>query len=156
MILIRLYDSQDAEELANIFHAAVEGLAPKFYNPEQVKAWSARGADANETDRRCCDGRIVWVSTDAKNHPIAFIDLETNGHIDMLFCHPSHAGTGVASKLFQKLEARAKDLKIQTLTTDASAVAQAVFAKWGFETIKRNDFERNGVKIFNYSMSKQL
>jgi putative acetyltransferase len=156
MMAIRLYENRDAETLAQIFHAAVEGLAPKFYNPAQVRAWSARGADVIETNRRCRDGRVVWVATDANDKAIAFMDLETNGYIDMLFCHPSRAGKGITSALFRMLEAHARELKIQTLTTDASAVAQAVFTHWGFETTTRNDFERDGVKMFNYTMQKHI
>ncbi len=156
MTSVRRYESRDATALAQVFRAAVDGLAPKFYNPEQVRAWSARGANAVETDQRCCDGRTVWIATDDNDSPIAFIDLKASGYIDMMFCHPSHVGKGVMSKLYKTLELHAKDNEIEYLTTDASAVAQSVFDHWGFETLTRNDFERDGVKIFNFSMAKKL
>jgi putative acetyltransferase len=156
VISIRSYESRDAGQLAHIFRESVEVLAPKFYNTQQVAAWSVCGADEHETDRRCRDGRFAWVATNDTDMPVAFIDLKSNGYIDMLYCHPSHAGKGVASELFKALETKARILNMQTLTTDASAVAEPVFRHWGFETIRRNEFERDGVQIFNYLMSKQI
>jgi putative acetyltransferase len=153
---VRLYEARDAEAVSSIFRNAVEGLAPKSYTPDQVAAWAARGVNADLTHKRCSDGRHVWVATDEQDKAVAFIDLEANGHIDMLFCHPTHAGQGVASKLFQALISQAETEKIETLTTEASAVAQPVFMHWGFETVRRNDFERNGVAMFNFSMVKYL
>jgi putative acetyltransferase len=153
---VRLYEPRDAADIAYIFHAAIEGLAPKHYSPAQVAAWSARGADAEGVHKRCTDGRAVWVATDENAKTIAFTDCDQNGYIDMLFCHPDHAGRGVTSKLFRTLEAHARRANIQTLTVEASACAQPVFAHWGFETVTRNDFEVNGVAVFNFSMKKPL
>jgi hypothetical protein len=39
---VRFYEARDAADVAHIFHAAIEGLASKFYSPIQVAAWSAR------------------------------------------------------------------------------------------------------------------
>jgi putative acetyltransferase len=154
--VIRRYRSEDAPHLARIFHVAIETIAPAYYAPEQVAAWSGRGANAAQTHARCSDGRHVWVATDAADQPVAFIELETSGHVDMLFCDPVHARRGLASQLYTLLEAEAQRLNLLELTTEASACSRPAFAKWGFSEIRRNDFEQDGVKTFNFIMAKGL
>jgi putative acetyltransferase len=74
----------------------------------------------------------------------------------MLFCHPDHAGQGVTSKLFKALEAHARSNNLKTLTVEASACAQPVFAHLGIETVNRRDFDLDGVVVFNFAMEKRL
>ncbi len=125
--MIRFYRASDAVHVARIFHVAVEGIAPAFYSLEAVKAWSARGADAQGVQKRCSDGRIVWVAVDQDDQAVAFIDLMTNGHIDMLFCDPVYAGRGLASLLYAELERTAQSKMIRELTVEASACAKPAF-----------------------------
>ena len=98
-MIVRRYIASDAAAVASIFNRAIADIASAAYTPEQIAAWLGGGMEAGETHVRCSDGRSVWVAADDTDTAIAFIDLEDDGHIGMLFCQPQWAGRGVASAL---------------------------------------------------------
>lgn len=154
---IRAYAARDAAALATLFHRSVEGLAQRAYTPDQVAAWSARGGTPEETHARCTDGRAVFVAVDARDRPIAFTDLEPDGHVDMLFCLPEAEGTGAAHAAYRAMEAHARSSGIARLFTEASELARPFFERQGFRVLRRRDFEIGaGVEIHNYAMEKRL
>ena len=153
---IRFYRADDAPHLGDIYVGAIRGLAPAGYTSAQVEAWAGRVANAEETHDRCSDGRLVLVATDHSDTPVAFIDLEDDGHIDMMFCRPDWAGRRVASALFRSIEAAAMERHMPRLYTEASEIAKPVFSKWGFNLVRRNDMEIDGIAIHNYIMEKPL
>lgn len=87
---------------------------------------------------------------------MAFIDLEADGSIDMLFCHPRAAGQGAAAALYARLEAAAQRQGMRLLYVEASEAARGFFERMGFALDRRREFERRGVKIHNYRMVKIL
>ena len=153
---IRRYRPVDASHLSRVFRASVEGLGPVHYSAAQVKVWASRTPSEIETHRRCIDGREVFIAVDDKDCPVAYIDLETNGHIDHLYCLPAYAGQGVASALYDALETIAKIHQISRLFTEASEGARRFFEHKSFAVIERCDFEIDGVPIYNFAMEKSL
>ena len=153
---VRPFREADAPALAAIFHAAVHGIGARYYSAEQVAAWSPREPDAERFRERCSDGRLVLVAVDEDDRPVAYIDLEADGHIDHLFCRPDLAGTGVAAMLHDRLEAEAAARGIRMLHVEASEPARRFFLRRGFSTVRRRDFEIQGVPIHNFAMEKRL
>ncbi|MEX0303575.1 MAG: GNAT family N-acetyltransferase [Leisingera sp.] len=153
---IRQFKAEDAEALADVFHAAVHGIANRFYSPEQVSAWCPEVPPADAMRRKMSDGRAVWVAASEGDRPVAFIDLEADGSIDMLFCHPRAAGQGAAAALYARLEAAAQRQGMRLLYVEASEAARGFFERMGFALDRRREFERRGVKIHNYRMVKIL
>ena len=155
-IRIRTFRDDDAPALAEIFHAAVHGIAARHYTSAQVRAWSPAPADPARFAARGRDGRTLLVAADAKDRPIAYGDVEADGHIDHFYCAPDHAGTGVAGALYQALEAAARERGIARLFVEASEPARRFFLKHGFAELHRRDFAIGGVAIHNYAMEKRL
>ncbi|WP_051371915.1 GNAT family N-acetyltransferase [Leisingera aquimarina] len=153
---IRQFRASDAAALADVFASAVHGIACRFYSPAQISAWCPETPSSESFLRKLSDGRAVWVAADDADVPVAFIDLEADGHIDMLFCHPRAAGQGVAGMLYGKLEEAALRQGIRLLYVEASEAARSFFERMGFALDKRCEFERGGVKIHNYRMVKIL
>jgi putative acetyltransferase len=96
------------------------------------------------------------VAADESDRPLAFGDLERNGRIDHLYCRPDVAGTGVASALYDRLEAAARDRGIGRLHVDASEPARRFFLRKGFTVLQRREFALGGVAIHNFAMEKRL
>jgi GNAT superfamily N-acetyltransferase len=96
------------------------------------------------------------VAVDAADQPIAFGNLEANGHIDHLYSSPEAVGTGAASAIYDSLESQAKKLGLTRLYVEASECALPFFEHKEFIRVRRNDFERRGVPIHNYTMEKFL
>lgn len=155
-VRIRPFRDGDAAALAALFHAAVHRIAALHYSPEQVRAWSPAPADPARFAARAKDGRTLLVAADAEDRPIAYGDVEADGHIDHLFCAPEHAGTGVAAALYGAIEAAARARGIRRLFVEASEPARRFFLKHGFTELHRRDFEIGGTAIHNYAMEKAL
>ena len=153
---IRPFQLGDEVRLAALFHAAIHQVAAQYYSPEQVDAWAPQVPDPARFLARGSDGRTLFVAVDDADEPLAYGDVEGDGHIDHLFCRPDVAGTDVTAKLYDALEEAARKLGISMLFTEASEPARRFFAKHGFELIERRDFEVNGVPIHNFRMEKRL
>jgi GNAT superfamily N-acetyltransferase len=96
------------------------------------------------------------VAVNEDDRPVAYIDLEPNGHINRLFCAPEAAGHGIASRLYDAVEAAARDQGIRSLFTEASELARRLFERKGFAVVEQQDMVIRGVAIHNYRMAKAL
>ena len=152
---IRKYRPSDAPSLARIFRDAVRKTGLRCYSAAQVAAWASRAATPDEVNARCTDGRTVFV-VEIDGRPESFIDLQENGHIDMMFCAPEYTGQGLAAQLFAILEQEARRRGLARLHVEASEVAKPFFERRGFTLVRRNDFMIEGVAIHNYHMEKLL
>jgi putative acetyltransferase len=153
---IRSFRPGDAAALARIFHAAVHQVARLHYSPEQVAAWAPAVPDPERFLERGADGRILLVAADEGDRPLAYGDLEKSGHIDHLYCRPDVAGTGVASALYDRLEAAAREGGIGRLHVEASEPARRFFLRKRFVVLRRREFMLGGVAIHNFAMAKRL
>jgi putative acetyltransferase len=153
---VREYKSADAEALHAIFVRAVREIGRRDYSDAQVGVWAARAPDPSEYTERAQDGRVLLVATDDQDIPIAYIDLEADGHIDHLFCRPDWVGKGIASALYEEIERVAVARQIKALYVEASEASRRLFLRRGFTELKRRDFCMEGVPIHNYAMAKSL
>jgi putative acetyltransferase len=155
-ITIRSYERRDANDVVDVFYRSAHEVALSDYTPEQVNAWVPRRWDAETEHQRSGDGRLVLVAEGEPGHVVAFIDLEPDGHIDRLYSAPEAAGRGVASRLYDEIEAAARDQGIERLYTEASELARRFFLRKGFTVLERQDKVLRGVPIHNYRMAKAL
>jgi putative acetyltransferase len=156
VVRVRPYRDDDAPALAALFHAAVHAIARLHYSQAQVDAWSPREPDPARFRARGADGRLLLIAVDDGDAPLAYGDVEADGHIDHLFCRPDAAGTGVTATLYAELERIARERGLERLHTEASEPARRFFLKRGFTEIARNDFDLADVPIHNFRMEKAL
>ena len=153
---LRTYRAGDAARLEEIFRAAILQLGSRDYTAEQVAVWSGARVTAERLHEMYSDGRATFVAVDETDTAIAFSDLEADGHVDMLYCHPDHAGRGVASALLAAIESAARQAGMTRLHTEASETARQVFARAGYATVLRRPLEIDGVALHNWKMEKRL
>ncbi|KAA0592343.1 putative acetyltransferase [Azospirillum lipoferum] len=153
---IRDYRPPDAPLLAALYARSVRGIGPRFYTPEQVEAWAAQAPTVERVREAYGDGRVALVAVDEDDQPVAFSDVESDGHINFLYCAPEAAGQGVMSALVDLLEARAKALGHPRLHVEASEAARPFFLRRGFTLLERRDLRIGDVPIHNYAMEKWL
>ncbi len=152
---IREYRSEDAPALADLYARSVRHFGPRAYSSEQVEAWAST-ASAESMAARCEDGRIVLVGVDECDRPIAYGDLEDDGHLDFLYCAPEAAGKGTGSQIYAALERRARQMSLDKIYVEASALARPLFERHGFTLVRRNDLCIRGVAMHNFKMEKTL
>ncbi|MEM8836690.1 MAG: GNAT family N-acetyltransferase [Pseudomonadota bacterium] len=155
-MLIRPFKTSDAAALSEIFHASVHIIGSRYYNAQQVNAWSPHRVSEEAFIARVSDGRSVYVAVNENDKLVGFIELEKDGHIDCFYCDPSVVGTGVGSALYDHLEKAARAQGLDRLDVAASEAAKPFFLGKGFHLVRRQTVERNGVPLHNYLMEKHL
>ncbi|CAN7477459.1 GNAT family N-acetyltransferase [Pseudoxanthomonas sp. LjRoot168] len=153
--MLRRYRPADATALTDLYVRSVRHYGPRAYTPEQVDAWAAT-ADSARTAARCSDGRVVVVAQDQAGTVLGFAELETDGHLDMLYVAPDAEGLRLGTLLYTALETQARDLGLHRLFVEASELARPLFERQGFTLLGRNDRVLAGVDIHNYRMEKRL
>ncbi|AYV48380.1 GNAT family N-acetyltransferase [Caulobacter flavus] len=155
-VVIRPYRTDDAPHMAQLYYDAVHGLGRREYSAAQTAAWAPAPLQPIDVLTRAADGRTTFVAADAEDRAVAYVDLEADGHVDHLYCHPDFAGQGVASRLLETVIQHAAEQGIAALYVEASELARPVFERHGFAVTARRDFEVRGVPIHNYAMRRDL
>lgn len=149
----------DGAALTALTVAAIRETARSAYTAEQVGAWSARVAQSSRIAGAFA-GNFVRVAVDGADRPVAYVVLESDGHLDMLYCHPDHGGRGLGRRLLAEAERTARMMDITRLFAEASELARPVFERAGYVVIERRDFtipgETGEVAIHNYAMEKRF
>jgi putative acetyltransferase len=149
---IREYHAQDLDGVIDVFIRAIRETASRDYSPAQVEAWAQ--ADRQLWSQRRMS-RPTWVA-DVDGKPIGFIDLEPDGHIDMMYVDPHYLGQGVAKQLLQTVEAQARADGLRELHSEVSLTARAFFERNGYQVVEPETVFRNGEYFDRFKMAKDL
>jgi len=153
---LRPFQEADARALSDLYRRSVLAMGPRRYNAEQVAAWAAIGPAAESVLQQAQDGRLTLLAVDAEDRPLAYADLEADGHIDFFYAAPEASGRGIAAALYLALETEARAAGIARLYVEASAIARGFFARQGFTVLHRRDFTIGDTPIYNFAMEKLL
>ncbi|GAA0869573.1 GNAT family N-acetyltransferase [Brevundimonas basaltis] len=155
MLSIRPWRPSDSGALSALYEASVRRLGARDYTPAQIEAWASLTPSPEALTARMQDGRSRLVAE--SNADVAgFIDIEPDGHIDLLYVAPSATGQGVARTLLETAEALAPVSGAARLYAEASETARPVFERLGFSVVARRDFEVAGVPIHNWAVEKPI
>jgi ribosomal protein S18 acetylase RimI-like enzyme len=150
--VVRTYRPDDLDAVLEVFIRAIRVTASRHYEPAQVEAWAQPDRQVWKTRRM---SRPTWVA-EIDGAVVGFTDLEPDGHIDMMYVHPSFAGRGVAQRLIHKAEAHACANGMTRLTSEVSVTARPFFEKQGFEVVEPETVFRNGQSFERFKMEKRL
>ncbi|MDY6923182.1 MAG: GNAT family N-acetyltransferase [Pseudomonadota bacterium] len=151
---IRPFHPEDAGALSALYEASVRALGARDYSAAQTEAWAGLTPPAEALVERMRDGRTRLVAI--LDGVAGFIDLEADGHIDLLYVAPAATGLGVARALLETAEALAPLSGATRLHAEASETARPVFERLGYSVVGRRDFEVAGVPIHNWAVEKPL
>src|ERR1051325_3762905 len=105
---IREYQTDDTQQIMDLFYETVHEINIQDYSKEQVDAWAPREMNYEEWKERL-SLRITQVAEE-DGMIIGFAELEADGHIGCFYCHKGFIGRGMGALLFKAVEARAKKL----------------------------------------------
>lgn len=154
MIKIRLFEAQDVEQIARLFHETIREVNIRDYSDQQVRAWAPDNIHFRNW-LEICSNRFTFVADD-EGVIAGFGELEPNGHIDCFYCHKAYQRCGVGKQIYQAIEAQAIELSISRLFTEASITAKPFFQRMGFSVIKAQEVTRRSETFINYAMEKCL
>jgi GNAT superfamily N-acetyltransferase len=156
MHAVRPFRVDDAPSLSRVMRASVAHLTKRAYDAAQIEAWLSRCPTGERLAAKMGDGRYCLVAADASDEPVAFGDLEANGHVDYLYVAPEAAGLGTASEILAGLVRAACERNIGRLFVEASAIARGTFARAGFDEVSRRQIWVDQTPIHNFAMEKVL
>jgi putative acetyltransferase len=158
--VIRAFRPEDAPALSELTLAAIATLGLRAYSAKQVIAWAARHLGPPQFIRDDSQGDLILVALSPEGSPAAYTVLREGGLVHMLYCHPDHAGQGLATALLAAAEEAARAAGVSRLHAEASEISRPVFARAGFALLCRCDFViRLGdedIPMHNYAMEKPL
>jgi putative acetyltransferase len=154
-VTIRRYREGDAEALCQVFFRSVREIGSAKYDAAQVRAWADAVPDADAWSVRMREN-ATFVAVSDDGVAAGWIELEPNGHVEMLYCVSEAAGRGVAAQLYAATEGLARERGLTCLTTAASRFAESFFLKHGWTVDERETVVRFGVGIERARMSKTL
>jgi putative acetyltransferase len=153
-VVVRPATEADHAEMRIVLERAIAITGTARYTPAQVRAWvGTGGADAEWSSRLAA--LAAWVAEDGAALA-GFVGLDAEGHVDLLFVDPDHGRRGVARALLDVAVARARDDGHARVTTDASLVAEPVFARQGFVAVRRQRVTRGDEVLENVRMALTL
>lgn len=148
-MILREYRPEDCQELTELFYNTVHKINVRDYTKEQLDVWAPEKADLEKWDRSLQahfsivaiqDGRIV-----------GFGDMDETGYLDRLYVHAEYQGRGIGTALCDQLE-RAVQGNIETY---ASITARPFFERRGYQAVKKQQVERQGIYLTNFVMTKE-
>ncbi|HYD27448.1 GNAT family N-acetyltransferase [Brevundimonas sp.] len=151
---IRPYQPSDAADLSALYEASVRALGARDYSANQIDAWASLTPSSESLEARMNDGRMRLVAV--MDEVAGFVDIEADGHIDLLYVAPAKAGQGVSRLLLETAEALAPLLGAGRLYAEASETARPVFERLGYSVVGRRDFDIAGTSIHNWAVEKTL
>ena len=159
MIALRRFRPADAPACGALFHRAVHVGAAEHYTPEQRAAWAPYPDPPPEVLDRLgarLSEEITWIAEAEDGRIAGFMALRSDGYLDMAFVAPERRGTGLAGRLYARIEAEARALGLTRLRTEASHLARPFFARRGWRLDAAQEITRRGVTIPNFRMSKAI
>jgi putative acetyltransferase len=152
-LVVRDYQPEDVEALANIYYHTIHRINIQHYTKEQVDVWAPLVSLETEG----------WAKKFLRTKPIVailgeeivgFAELEDTGHIDCFYCHHEWIGQGVGSALMKEIIQRAKKKTIPLIFAEVSITARPFFERRGFRVITQQTIIRKGVKLTNFKMER--
>jgi putative acetyltransferase len=151
---VRPYRSEDVGNLVALFRDSVRQIALGDYTEAQLQAWAPDFIDLEQFGSRCAS-KSTWVA-EASSEIAGFSDLESDGHVDMLYVHPRFKRRGVARALLAHIESIARSRGLDRLYTEASITARSAFEALGFTVLEARTVVTRGESMKNYGMEKRL
>jgi putative acetyltransferase len=156
VLVVRSYRSGDVAAIARVYYDSVRLVASSRYDAAQVRAWANEVPNVVTWSARLAQPTRATFVAELDGAIVGFLEIEDDGHLDMLYRSPAGEGLGVAAKLYAAAEAHARDRGVARITTEASLLAEPFFAKHGFVVERREGVERRGVPIPRARMAKTL
>ncbi len=152
-LILRLAQTADIPALQALYKSTIELSCINDYTPEQIRVWAA-SAQNDERWKKRIEGQYFIVAIIAQAI-VGFASLENGNYIDMMYVHHNHLRRGIANLLMDALEKKASSHHLKELYSNVSKTAKPFFEKRGFQVVKENWIEIEGVSISNYRMVKE-
>lgn len=148
-MMIREYRPADCKEITELFYHTVHTVNAKDYTKEQLDAWASGQEDLKKWNQSL-QAHFSIVAVDA-GLITGFGDIDQTGYLDRLYVHSDYQGKGIATAICDRLEWAVRG----NIVVHASVTAKPFFEKRGYEAVKEQQVERQGISLTNFVMIKK-
>jgi len=143
----------DLPALVEIFQASIEELTGEDYSEAQQEAWMLQAEEEDFGGKLAKD--LTLVAT-VEGSAVGFIALKDNELIEFFHVHPTVAGQGIGTMLYDAVEKLATARGAARLVAEVSDNAQPFFQKHGFQPQRRNTLSLGDEWLGTTTMEKRL
>ena len=147
---LRPYREEDAETLAQLFYDTVHTVNAADYTKEQLDVWAPKERDLHAWNQSFLKHRTLVAERDGRI--AGFGDMDETGYLDRLYVHREFQRQGIAEAICDALEGESE---ADVFETHASITARTFFEARGYEVIRAQQVERQGILLTNYVMRKR-
>ena len=149
-MIIRQYEPNDCEKLANLFYNTVHAINAKDYSQQQLNVWATDKIDLEAWNKALSENYTVVAVEN--NIIVGFGDIDKSGYLDRLYVHKDYQRQGIATAICDKLE---QAVEVNKIITHSSITAKLFFEQRGFKVVKEQQVKRNGIALTNYVMENK-
>lgn len=153
-ITIRQATSNDLEKVVQLFRETIEAINAKDYSPEQINVWKNGSSKREKWLNKFAEQ--YFLLAEINNRIAGFGSITPGGYLDFMYVNKDHQNMGVATEIYNELENFAQTNHLDKITSDVSITAKSFFERKGFEVIREQQADINGIKLTNYKMQKHL
>ena len=158
---IRRSTPDDAEGILHAHYSAVHETAKTDYPEQVLNVWSgpidAQRIAARRTKMETDKSLISFVAVDKVGTVFGFGELVPPETLGAIYVAASAGRRGVASALFNMLEAEARELGMKVLRMESSLTAVPFYVKHGFRELQRRTHRlADGLTMACVFMEKRL
>ncbi|KLK92785.1 GCN5 family acetyltransferase [Microvirga vignae] len=150
---LRPFLPADLPVLVEIFQASIEELTGEDYSEAQQEAWMMQSEEEDFAEKLAKDLTLVATIEGAA---VGFIALKGNELIELFHVHPTVAGQGIGTMLYDAVEKLATARGAARLVAEVSDNAQPFFQKQGFQPQRRNTLSLGDEWLGTTTMEKRL
>ena len=147
---LRPYREEDAKALAQLFYDTVHTVNAADYTKEQLDVWAPKERDLYAWNQSFFLHRTIVAEQDGRI--AGFGDMDETGYLDRLYVHKEFQRQGIAAAICDALEGGSE---AEEFETHASITARPFFEARGYEMIRAQKVERQGILLTNYVMRKR-
>jgi putative acetyltransferase len=152
---IRTATLSDIPELKELYQNTVLTVNRKDYSTAEIEDWASCGDDIAHLQRSFTEQYYV-VAENKRQDIVGFASINDEGYMHTLFVHKDFQHQGVATLLYQYLEAYAQNKGVKKITSEVSITAKSFFEKQGFRVDQEQRRKANKLCLTNYKMSKSI
>lgn len=153
-IAIRIAKAGDLREITSIFRDTIRHVNSKDYNPLQIAVWSGAADDTERWLKRIND--YYFIVAEQNDSVVGFAYLSAANYFGGLFVDKDLQGKGIATRLLNDIEDKAKDNGHDIIESDVSITALPFFEKHGYKVERKQRKLVKGMVFENFIVSKEI
>lgn len=151
---IRQATPEDLEAITQLFYDTVKEINSRDYPAQQIDIWAYAAFNRKKWLEKI-ESEYFLVAMDDEVFA-GFGSIEKDGYLDLMYVHKDFQRQGIAQSILDQLEAWVQKRKVKQIVTEASITAVPFCLKNGYQKVRKQYHEVDGIRITNYKMVKSL